>query len=198
MQGTNDTAELKLRLPTSPAWTEVVLSDFDRFLLDHAAAEKKASGMAISMISHYPDKKQLVTAMSELAVEEISHFREVIKWIHSRGKQLAADEKDPYVVEFRKSIRRGTDLFLLDQLLVGGIIEARGHERFGLVAEALPESGLKNFYRAITQSEARHYDVFVNLAYLYLPKHRVADRLDELLTIEANIVAALPFRAALH
>lgn len=171
---------------------------FDRFLLDHAAAEKKAAGMAVSMISHYPDKTELVSAMSELAVEEMSHFREVIKWIHNRGQRLASDEKDPYVVNFRKAIRRGTDVYLLDQLLIGGIIEARGHERFGLVADALHEGGLKNFYRAITQSEGRHYDVFVNLAYLYLPAPMVAARLDELLDIEANIVAELPIRAALH
>ncbi|HET8706283.1 MAG TPA: tRNA isopentenyl-2-thiomethyl-A-37 hydroxylase MiaE, partial [Pseudomonadales bacterium] len=152
----------------------------------------------VSMISHYPDKPELVSAMSELAVEEMSHFREVIKWIHSRGRQLGNDEKDPYVVQFRKAIRRGTDLYLLDQLLIGGIIEARGHERFGLVAEALPAGGLKNFYRAITQSESRHYDVFVNLAYRYLPEEMVTARLDELLNIEAAIVAALPIRAALH
>ena len=40
---------------------------FDQFLLDHAAAEKKAAGMALSMLSHYPDRARLVTAMSELA-----------------------------------------------------------------------------------------------------------------------------------
>jgi len=37
---------------TPDAWTQQVLADFDSFLLDHAAAEKKASGMAISMLSH--------------------------------------------------------------------------------------------------------------------------------------------------
>lgn len=198
MSYVDTTAEISLRFSTSPDWTEAVMHGFDRFLLDHAAAEKKAAGMAVSMISHYPDKTELVSAMSELAVEEMSHFREVIKWIHNRGQRLASDEKDPYVVNFRKAIRRGTDVYLLDQLLIGGIIEARGHERFGLVADALPEGGLKNFYRAITQSEGRHYDVFVNLAYLYLPAHMVAARLDELLDIEANIVAELPIRAALH
>ena len=40
------------------------MADFDSFLLDHAAAEKKASGMAISMLSHYPDKVELVAAMA--------------------------------------------------------------------------------------------------------------------------------------
>ncbi len=46
------------------------MADFDSFLLDHAAAEKKASGMAVSMLSHYPDRVELVAAMADLAVEE--------------------------------------------------------------------------------------------------------------------------------
>ena len=41
----------ELKYQTPKAWAEVVLSDFDAFLTDHAAAEKKASGMAMSMIS---------------------------------------------------------------------------------------------------------------------------------------------------
>ncbi len=58
---------------TSHSWTETVLEDFDSFLQDHAAAEKKASSMAVSMLSHYPDRVELVSAMAELAVEELSH-----------------------------------------------------------------------------------------------------------------------------
>ena len=86
---------------TSPDWTDTVLGDFDSFLQDHAAAEKKASGMAISMLSHYPDKVELVAAMADLAVEELTHYREVVNWLHRRGLLTTADEKDPYVVEFR-------------------------------------------------------------------------------------------------
>ncbi|MDP5054736.1 MAG: tRNA-(ms[2]io[6]A)-hydroxylase, partial [Congregibacter sp.] len=52
-----------LLITTPSAWTDVVLADFDGFLQDHAAAEKKASGMAVSMLSHYPDRPQLVEAM---------------------------------------------------------------------------------------------------------------------------------------
>jgi tRNA-(ms[2]io[6]A)-hydroxylase len=138
---------------TPPQWAETVLQDFDRFLLDHAAAEKKASGMAISMISHYPDRVELVAAMTELAVEELTHFREVVKWIHRRGLLTAADGKDPYVIQFRSCMRSGREDFLLDRLLVAGVIEARGAERFGLVAAALETGPLQNFYQSITRSE---------------------------------------------
>lgn len=187
-----------LRYATSPEWVQTVLADFNEFLLDHAAAEKKASGMAISMLSHYPDKLELVSTMADLAVEELSHYREVVKWIHARGLITAADTKDPYVIEFRKSIRQGQDIYLMDRLLTASIIEARGAERFGLVAEALEEPGIKQFYTAIARSEERHYETFLNLAYLYLPQVEVDERWQELLDIEADIVRSMPLRAALH
>lgn len=187
-----------LRYPTPPAWVDAVMADFDSFLLDHAAAEKKASGMAISMLSHYPDRVELVAAMADLAVEELSHYREVVKWIHRRGLLTAADEKDPYVLAFRKAIRRGREAYLLDRLLTASIIEARGAERFALVAEALEPGPLKTFYRSIARSEARHYQLFLELARRYIDKAAIAQRWNELLDIEAAIVADLPIRAALH
>lgn len=187
-----------LRLATPPAWTETVLADFDSFLLDHAAAEKKASGMAISMLSHYPDKVELVAAMADLAVEELTHYREVVKWIHRRGLHTAADEKDPYVLAFRDCIRQGREAYLLDRLLTASIIEARGAERFGLVAEALEPGPLKKFYQSIARSEERHFELFLDLARQYIDHATVGARWDELLDAEAGIVATLPLRAALH
>ena len=183
---------------TPAQWTETVMQDFDLFLLDHAAAEKKASGMAISMLSHYADRVELVAAMTELAVEELSHFREVVKWIHQRGLITAADQKDPYVIEFRHCLRSGREEFLLDRLLVAGAIEARGAERFGLVAQALEPGPLQKFYQSLTRSEERHYELFLELARLYSPADTVDQRWQELLEIEAGIVRKLPLRAALH
>ncbi|GAB5414842.1 MAG: hypothetical protein Cons2KO_24450 [Congregibacter sp.] len=183
---------------TPQAWVDTVLADFDRFLQDHAAAEKKASGMAISMLSHYPDRIELVSAMTDLAIEELSHYREVVKWIHARGGITAADEKDPYVIRFRESIRRGKDEYLLDRLLTAGIIEARGAERFGLIAAALEDAGLRKFYTAIARSEERHFELFLNLAKRYFDEDVVNARWSELLEDEAKLVRELPLRAALH
>ena len=187
-----------LRFQTSEEWTKNILNNLDTFLEDHAAAEKKAAGMAISMASHYPDKPALVEAMADLAVEEMTHYREVVKIIHRRGGRTSADTKDDYVGEFRKHFRKGRDVFFLDRLLVGGIIEARGAERFGLVAEALEEGPLKTFYKSITRSEERHLDLFVGLAQQYFSDAEVDERLDQLLDIEAKITASLPIKAQLH
>lgn len=190
--------ESPLQFVTPPAWLETVLADFDTFLSDHASAEKKASGMAISMISHYPDRAELVGVMSELAIEELSHYREVIKLIYNRGKTLQADVKDPYVVQFRKAFRQDSEAFLLDRLLVGGLIEARGAERFGIIAEGLADAKLKQFYQTITRSEQRHHLVFFDLAKTYFEPEIVTERCIELANIEAEICAGLALRAALH
>ena len=189
---------IQLDYNTGRNWVDTVLADFARFLLDHAAAEKKAAGMAISMLSHYPDKPDLVEAMADLAVEEMSHYRQVVTLIHRRGLLTAADEKDPYVNALRQCIRKGSDAYFLDRLLVGGVIEARGAERFGLVGQALPAGDEKNFYIGLARSEQRHQNLFVELALRYFEETTVAQRLRELVAEEAAIAADLPLRPALH
>lgn len=189
---------LQLLHQTSADWVEVVLEGLNTFLNDHAAAEKKASGMALSMALHYHDKPDIVAAMIDLAVEELDHFRAVVKILHQRNLNLARDEKDIYVNTLRKQIRTGKNEYFLDRLLLGGIIEARGAERFGLIAQALPEGELKDFYIAITRSEERHHNLFIDLARNHFPDNNIRLRLNQLLDIEAKLIAQLPHRPALH
>lgn len=188
----------QLRYTTPQSWVNAVLANFNDFLNDHAQAEKKASGMAMSMLSHYPDRPELVKAMADLAIEELAHFREVIKLMQAQGLQLNNDEKDPYVNAFRKHMRNGTEVYLLDRLLIAAIIEARGCERFGLIGQNHADPDLQTFYQLIAESESKHHFLFIDLATLYFDVATVEQRLDELLNIEAEIVADLPIRAALH
>ena len=97
--------ELKYQTPFE--WTEAVLADFDAFLQDHAAAEKKAAGMAMAMLSHYPDRQTLVRAMADLAIEEMIHFKQVVKLLQARDVHLSKDEKDPYIKQVRALFRNG-------------------------------------------------------------------------------------------
>lgn len=188
----------ELLVATQHQWTETVLADFDAFLIDHAACERKASSMAMSMLLHYPDREKLVQAMTDLAVEELLHFKAVMAIIRERQLVLRADEKDPYVNELRLATRTDSKVYLLDRLLIASIIEKRGAERFGLVAMALPPGALQNFYRNISESESRHYTLFLELACDYFDWQMIKTRLRELLIIEAKIVENLPLRAALH
>lgn len=188
--------ELKYKTPFH--WTDKVIKDFNTFLQDHAAAEKKASGMAMSMLGHYPDRTKLVKAMADLAIEEMIHFKQVLKLLIERGQTLGNDQKDPYIKAMRGLFRQGSDEFLIDRLLVAAVIEARGHERFSLVAAALPEGKDKEFYVAIAKSEEKHKNLFVELGYEYFDSQIIDARLEEILEAEALICKNIPFSAALH
>ncbi len=189
---------IELKFKTPAAWTQGIINAMDDFLPDHAAAEKKASSMALTMVAHYPDKTRLVATMIDLALEELSHFRAVVKLMHERGLTLLPDQKDDYVNALRRNIRHGEPHYLMDRLLIAGIVEGRGAERFGLVANALPEGELKRFYQSITRSELAHQGLFLELAGQYFDPAEVQTRVDDLLTAEAAIVSKLPIRPALH
>lgn len=189
---------LPLATPTPPAWLEVVLGDFDSFLLDHAACERKASATGMSFVVRYPDRPSLLEPMIAFAREELEHFHQVYRLIAARGLSLGPDTKDPYVEPLMRWVRAGRDLRLLDRLVLGGVVEARGCERFGLVAEGLPEGELKDFYRELTRSEARHVGLFHRLARELFGAAQVEARVAELLPLEAELVRKLELRPALH
>ena len=189
---------IALQTASSPAWLSAVLADFDAFLLDHAAAERKASAVALSLITHYPDRRELVAAMMDLAREELEHFYQVYRRVEERGLILGPDGKDPYVGAMRAEIRGGRDEYFLDRLLVSGIVEARGCERFGMIAQALTDPSLRSFYCEIAASEARHDTLFVELARTYFSRVSVVARLDALVDAEVKIIEGLAIRPALH
>ncbi len=188
----------KLRIASSDEWLSTVLADFDAFLLDHATCERKASATALSLVSHYPNRRILVQEMMVLAREELEHFHQMLWIIQAKNLTLQPDEKDLYVQELRKETRRGTEKYFLDRLLVGGIVEARGCERFGKVANALAPGPLKEFYQGITRAESQHHVLFYRVAKNYFDASEVESRLNELLDHEAEVLQKLPIRPIVH
>ncbi len=189
---------MRLKIRTPAAWLEAVLADFDAFLLDHAACERKASGTAMTLIAHYPDRSELVRECLTVAREELEHFERVWGKLTERGLVLPPDKRNPYMASLSREYRGSSEAYLLDRLLVTGLVEARGCERFGLVAGALPEGDLKALYQELARSEVRHHELYLALARRYFPPETVERRLEELLTIEARVVAQLPARAAMY
>jgi tRNA 2-(methylsulfanyl)-N6-isopentenyladenosine37 hydroxylase len=189
---------LELRVATDVAWIDAVLGDFDAFLVDHAACERKASATGMAFVVRYPDRVALLDPLIAFAREELEHFHRVYRLLEARGLTLGPDAADPYVGALLASVRTGRDERLLDRLLVAGVVEARGCERFGMIAQALPTGELADFYADITRSEARHHGLFLRLARSYFDENAIATRLDELLDAEARILEGLPLRAALH
>ena len=189
---------LRLKTSTPSDWLPTVLSNFDDFLVDHAAAERKASANALNLAMHYRDRAELVAAMVDLAHEELTHFKQVFELMTSRGLSFRKDERDPYIRGLLPHVRGRSDERFLDRMLVFGIVEARGCERFGLVADGLEPGPMKDFYMDLTRAEARHHGLFVRIAKIYFSQGEVQSRLDALLDIEGALVSTLKSRAALH
>ena len=190
--------QVSLSQPSPDAWLDAVLASFDEFLIDHAANERKASAMAMSLVAHYPDRQELVTRMIDLALEEMNHFRQVVRLMQERGLVMTADEKDPYVNQLRGHVRKGSDEYFLDRLLSGAVIEARGEERFQRIADNLQDERLGTFYTTLARSEQGHHKLFLELAHLYFPATTVEARLSDWVAIEATVMRGLPIRSRLH
>ena len=103
-----DRAMIDLRSATPPAWLDAVLSGFDHFLLDHAAAERKASAVALSLISHYPDREALVAVMMDIAREELEHFYQVYKRLRARGLTLSSQRRARAIRSWISAARPGS------------------------------------------------------------------------------------------
>lgn len=187
-----------LLVATRPEWAQIALQDFDAFLLDHAACERKASAVGMSFVVRYPDRPRIIEPMIQFAREELEHFHQVVKLCQKRGLVLGPDEADPYVNRLMKEVRCGRDERFLDRLLCSALIEARGCERLGLVTQTLEDPDLKSFYGRLTRAEGAHEAFFAEMALLYFSTQIVDARLKELAQIEATAIQAVPYRSAIH
>ncbi len=190
--------------PTPAGWAQAALADFGAFLVDHASCERKAVAHCFSLVVKYSDRPLLTETMATLAREELDHFQQVYRILQKRGLRLGGDDKDPYVNEvLHRGVRHHLpNERLLDRLLIAGVIEARGCERFDLIADALPACGeppeMVEFYRELARAEAGHYRVFVRVAEKLWPDTDVAAALARLAAIESEVMLASPWRSALH
>jgi tRNA-(ms[2]io[6]A)-hydroxylase len=187
-----------LKHPTSWAWVEQAIAHLNVILLDHSHCERKAAGVALNLMFRYPSNTQLVRQLTAIAREELEHFDQVNQWLERRGIPLAPLNGPPYGAGLKALIRRAEPERLLDSLLVSGLIEARSHERFGLLATHCPDQELAKFYRGLMASEARHYGIYWVLADTYFERDVVTQRLDELATQESELLLTLHPEPRIH
>jgi tRNA 2-(methylsulfanyl)-N6-isopentenyladenosine37 hydroxylase len=183
---------------TPADWATFAIQDFDHFLIDHASCERKASAVGLSFVVRYPDRTSLIDPMIRFAREELEHFHQVYRLIEARGLNLEPDEEDPYVNLFMKEVRFGREERFLDRLLVSSLIESRGAERLGLVADVLSDEKLKHFYSRIARAEQHHETLFYDLALKFFDAATVELRWNQLREAEAKAIQAVPYRHALH
>ncbi len=115
-----------------------------------------------------------------------------------RGIPLAPLAPPPYGAGLKAQIRSQEPARMLDSLLVSGLIEARSHERLGLLAEHCPEPELAKFYRGLVASEARHYGMYWILADTYFARSVMTQRLEELAMVESQLLATLHPEPRIH
>lgn len=192
---------LGLKLPTDPRWIKVAKQNLEEILTDHAYCEQKAASTAISLIIGFPRNSELVSAMTDLAQEEMSHFKMVHNLILERGYTLGIERKDEYVLQLLTFFPKGgsREAQLTHRLLCAALIEARSCERFRILSEELEDRKLRSFYRKLMISEANHYTLFLKLARKYGPsKETVDQKWQSLLDYEATVIRKLGDKESIH
>lgn len=184
---------LGLKLPTDPRWVNIVEKNIQEILVDHAYCEQKAASNAISMIVKFPEYPDVVEAMTEICQEEMEHFGQVHEKLRERGFTLGPERRDAYVndlMEYLKSAFPGESRtsYFVNRMLFSAMIEARSCERFRLLSEEIKDEDLRNFYRSLMESEARHYITFLQFARKYGQGIDVDARWQQFLDFEATLM----------
>ncbi|MBL0328706.1 MAG: tRNA-(ms[2]io[6]A)-hydroxylase [Bacteroidetes bacterium] len=191
---------LGLKLPTDPRWVNIVESNIDEILTDHAWCEQKAATNALSLIINNPNYPELVSALLEIVKEEVAHFEMVHNLILSRGKVLGIERRDNYVNELYKFMQKGGSRksSLVDRLLFSAMIEARSCERFRVLSENIKDPELAKFYRELMISEAGHYTTFIGFARKYGDDIDIDKRWQDWLEYEASIINSYGKDSTVH
>ncbi len=181
---------LGLKLATDPRWVNIVESNIEEILTDHAWCEQKAATNAITIITLNSEYTDLVTDLLLLAQEELEHFQMVHDIIKKRGYKLGRERKDSYVNELYKFMNKGGNRLqsMVDRLLFSAMIEARSCERFKLLSKEIKDPELSKFYHDLMISEAGHYTTFIGFARQYGKDIDVDKRWQELIDFEAEVI----------
>jgi tRNA-(ms[2]io[6]A)-hydroxylase len=180
---------LSLHAPTPDRWFDQVAVSLDELLIDHAHCEKKAAGVAMSLLFTYADDVDLCRAMADIVHEELDHFKLVLDLLDRRGVRFRRQQPARYAERLSALIGKVEPHRAVDRLLVAALIEARSCERFGMLRDRLADPELAAFFGSLFESEARHHSTYVQLAKAVASSDDVQERLHELATAEAQIMA---------
>nr|WP_294938519.1 tRNA-(ms[2]io[6]A)-hydroxylase [uncultured Flavobacterium sp.] len=191
---------LGLKLATDPRWVNIVESNIEEILTDHAWCEQKAASNAIYIIVNNSENEELVTQITRIAREELEHFQMVHEIIKERGLTLGRERKDSYVSELFKFSRKdgSRNDSLIERLLFAAMIEARSCERFRVLSQNIKDEKLAKFYHDLMVSEAGHYTTFLKLAKQYSERIDVDKRWKEWLEYEASIITNYGKQETIH
>lgn len=191
---------LGLKLKTDPKWVNIVETNIEEILTDHAWCEQKAATNAITMITYNSEIEELVTDLLIIAREELEHLQMVHDLIKKKGYQLGRERKDNYVNELFKFLKKdgSRTQALVDRLLFSAMIEARSCERFKVLSENIKDEELSVFYRELMISEAGHYTTFLGLARKYGTDSEVNQRWKQWIEYEGSIITKYGTQETIH
>jgi tRNA 2-(methylsulfanyl)-N6-isopentenyladenosine37 hydroxylase len=152
-----------LTAATPKAWVDEAVQRLPELLQDHANCELKAASTALAFIYRYPERANLVQRMSRLAREELRHFEQVRKTMHTMSLPFQRLSASRYAAALRDTVRPHEPARMVDMLLVAALIEARSCERFALLVPQLPAE-LAAVYATLLESEARHFELYLDLS----------------------------------
>ena len=191
---------LGLQFETETSWAEIAKDNLQQILTDHAFLEQKAASNAVSIIINYSEETELVKEMSNIAIEEMQHFKMVHLLMVKRGMVLGREQKNDYAIRLQKffpKTKNRTEA-LIQRLLVAALIEARSCERFKVFSENMEDEELKKFYKNLMISEANHYTTFLQFARTYQDKEIVDKKWKALLAFEAEMMKERGTLAKIH
>lgn len=191
---------LGLKLLTDPRWANIAESNLEEILTDHAWCEQKAASNAISLITQNPEFEDLVHELTDIAIEEMDHFKMVINIIQERGYKLGRERKDDYVGQLMKFLKKdgSKNQAFIDRLLFAAMIEARSCERFRVLSQNIEDKNLAKFYHDLMVSEANHYTTFLNFARKYATDINVDKRWKEWLDFEGQLIQSYGTKEYIH
>lgn len=191
---------LGLQFETETSWAEIAKVNLEQILTDHAFLEQKAASNAVSIIINYSEETELVKEMSNIAIEEMQHFKMVHLLMVKRGMVLGREQKNDYAIRLQKFFKKTGDRTdaLIQRLLVAALIEARSCERFKVFSENMEDEELQKFYKNLMISEAGHYATFLQFARQYQDRKIVDEKWNALLAFEAEMMKERGNVAKIH
>ena len=191
---------LGLQFDTETSWADIAKVNLEQILTDHAFLEQKAASNAVSIIINYSEETALVKEMSNIAIEEMQHFKMVHLLMVKRGMVLGREQKNDYAIRLQKFFNKTKDRTnaLVQRLLVAALIEARSCERFKVFSENMEDEELSKFYKNLMISEANHYTTFLKFARAYEEREIVDEKWNALLAFEAQMMRERGNVAKIH
>ena len=190
----------RLASVTPAAWAPSAVADLPALLSDHAHCELKAAASAMTLLRHHGGRPGVVGRLTPLVREEFDHFQRVLRELALHGWELRPDRPSPYsraLLAAAGAPRRRAD-GLLDALLVAALIELRSHERFVRLLECERAAELHALIEPLAEAEARHGEVFTELALEAAPEAAVRERFAGLALAEAAALAGAPPGPRVH